>query len=474
MAEHVQPPTRRTLKFIDLFAGLGGFHHALAQLGHECVFASELDDGLQALYVQNFRGTGDVIHGDIRKTRAKVPPHDILSAGFPCQPFSKSGKQRGRDDKTRGTLFDEILKILRRHEPRYVILENVGNFERHDGGNTWRVVQESLKELHYHVRGTTHVASGGHGLISPHHLGFPQTRERFFIVASTEPLPEDPFPPARRARVTNLSDIVENTARLSATERVETALTPQQVACIEHWNAFVRAIPDEIALPSFPLWGDEFGARYPYRDVPPARATLSRLRCTIPHKQFSPNPRRDQLLSLLPAYATRPNEQFPDWKIRFIQQNRAYYHKIIRSLPSGWRETLGGFPPSLRKLEWNCNGEERDLWQSVLQFRPSGLRAKRYTSSPALVAMTTTQIPILGPERRFLTRREGLRLQGFPDTHGLPVSRQDAFAALGNAVHTGVVLAIAHRLLYGMPHETELAASGDVEETEVQVRAAGR
>lgn len=461
------------MKFIDLFAGLGGLHHALAELGHECVFVSELDEELRELYAQNFPGTRKRIHGDIRRVRQEVPPHEILAAGFPCQPFSKSGKQHGLADGTRGTLFDEIVKILRKHRPRYVILENVGNFERHDRGNTWKVVQESLQKLDYHFRGTTHVTTGGHGLISPHHLGFPQTRERFFIVASTVPLPAEPFPPARRTRLTSLADVVEKSTRLSAEERAETALTRRQIACIDHWNAFVQEIPQSIEVPSFPLWGDEFGARYPFEDVPPAKARLGRLRRTIPHQQFGPNPRRDQLLSLLPAYATRSDEPFPDWKIRFIRQNRCYYRKVQRYLPNEWRDALEDFPASLRKLEWNCNGEERDLWQCVLQFRPSGLRAKRYTSVPALVAMTVTQIPILGPERRFLTRREGLRLQGFPDAHRLPRSRQDAFAALGNAVHTGVVLAIAHRLLNGKPHPLEFAASGE-EEAEFIMGAAGR
>src|SRR5262249_25982661 len=118
-------------------------------------------------------------------------------------------------------------------------------------------------------------------------------------------------------------------------------------------------------------------------------------------------------------------------------------------------DDLASLPPSHRKLEWNCNGEVRDLWQCVLQFRPSGLRAKRYTSSPALVAMNTTQIPILGPERRFITRVEGLRLQGFPDAHRLPRTREMAFAALGNAVHTGVACAVASRLLTGAAHLSE-------------------
>src|SRR6202011_1339873 len=97
------------------------------------------------------------------------------------------------------------------------------------------------------------------------------------------------------------------------------------------------------------------------------------------------------------------------------------------------------------KLEWNCHGEVRDLYEHVLQFRPSGLRVKRMRTAPALVSMTTTQIPIVGPQKRFITRTEGLRLQGFPDDHHLPKARRDAFAALGNAVHVELVRLIAEK-----------------------------
>jgi DNA (cytosine-5)-methyltransferase 1 len=157
--------------------------------------------------------------------------------------------------------------------------------------------------------------------------------------------------------------------------------------------------------------------------------------------------KKSDLMNLLPSYARAPQRRFPDWKVAFIRQNRAWFSEIKSYFPTGWVLTLQQFPPSLRKLEWNCKGEERDLWRHVLQFRPSGLRAKRFSSSPALVAMTTTQIPILGPKQRFLSRVEGLRLQEFPDSHSLPASRAAAFSALGNAVHVGVVTAIARRLL---------------------------
>ena len=432
---------------MDLFAGLGGFHVALRSLGHECVFVSELDPELRQLYLKNFADAHGIVHGDIRECHEKVPAHDILCAGFPCQPFSKSGDQRGMRDKTRGTLFHVILKILEWRRPQYVILENVGNFERHDHGRTWRIVKASLAELGYDVRGTEHVSSGGPGLISPHHLGFPHTRERFFVVASLNELPLSPFPSSRRDRATRLSDIVQSKSELSRVDAEETALSPQQISCIDHWNNLLGRLPAQVDLPSFPIWGDEIDALYPFETITPHATPLRKLRKLVGGDGIPRQAKKSDVLSLLPSYARTAERRFPDWKVAFIRQNRAWFSEIKSYCPSRWVPTLRQFPPSLRKLEWNCKGEERDLWRHVLQFRPSGLRAKRYSSSPALVAMTTTQIPILGPKGRFLTRVEGLRLQNFPDSLNLPASRASAFAALGNAVHVGVVTAIARRLL---------------------------
>ena len=107
----------RSLKFIDLFAGLGGFHLALSKLGHRCVFASELDPDLAALYQKNF---GLMPAGDIRKVKLKdIPKHDVLCAGFPCQPFSKAGEQRGLKCPQWGDLIDYVIAILRRHKPQF-------------------------------------------------------------------------------------------------------------------------------------------------------------------------------------------------------------------------------------------------------------------------------------------------------------------------------------------------------------------
>lgn len=124
-------------KYIDLFAGIGGFHQALSSFGADCVYASEWDSEAQNTYYANYKL---LPQGDITKIdEMSIPDHDILCAGFPCQAFSISGKQLGFND-TRGTLFFDIIRIIKAKSPSVVILENVKNFKRHDNGNTYSVV----------------------------------------------------------------------------------------------------------------------------------------------------------------------------------------------------------------------------------------------------------------------------------------------------------------------------------------------
>jgi len=462
------------LRFIDLFAGLGGFHLALRELGLKCVFASEINEELRRIYIANFPEMEGRVFGDIRNAEVKglVPDHDVLCAGFPCQPFSKSGTQLGTQDETRGTLFHEICEILERRKPTFVILENVGNFGRHDHGRTWKIVHDRLTRLGYEVQGTEHrgprplgdwrdvggkvgrrlkpklrlLQANQHGLVSPHHFGFPHHRERFFIVASLWPLPYPAFPLADRRCKTSLKQVLQSQKELSRRELRESKLTEKQFRCIQHWNELLGSLPQHIELPSFPLWADELGAAYPFESGTPWSFTTQELRKAIKSKN-APKLRKKDLLRLLPSYAREETKQFRNWKIRFIRLNRQWWKLARPHIPKGWTRELRKFPASMRKLEWNAKGGSRDLWKYVLQFRPSGLRVKRPTSSPALIAMTATQIPIVGGKKRFLTRIEGLRLQGFPDDHELPASRERAFMALGNAVHVGVVERIAETLL---------------------------
>lgn len=163
----------KNYKFIDLFCGIGGFHCALSSFGAKCVFASDIDDNARAIYNQNFKLEPA---GDITKIKAtKIPAHDIICAGFPCQPFSISGDQEGFEDKKgRGKLFFDIVRIARCHKPKIILLENVKNFEKHDAGKTLETVKEKLNKIGYDVFSQVLCASD---------YGVPQARKRIYIVA---------------------------------------------------------------------------------------------------------------------------------------------------------------------------------------------------------------------------------------------------------------------------------------------------
>ena len=155
--------------FIDLFAGLGGFRIALESLGANCVYSNEWDVPVQKVYAENF---GDTPEGDITQVDENtIPDHDILCAGFPCQAFSISGKQRGFED-SRGTLFFDVARIIRAKRPKAFMLENVKNLCSHDKGRTFQVIRESLEELDYEI---FYKVLDGQNYV-------PQHRERILIV----------------------------------------------------------------------------------------------------------------------------------------------------------------------------------------------------------------------------------------------------------------------------------------------------
>ena len=172
------PPDKPLFKFIDLFAGIGGIRLAYQNLGGKCVFTSEWDSFSKKTYEANF---GEVPFGDITLIDERnIPDHDILVAGFPCQPFSIAGvskknalgRKHGFLDETQGTLFFDIARIIKHKRPKTFMLENVKNLISHDKGNTFKVIQNTLKELNYTIY--FKVLDGKHFV--------PQHRERIIIV----------------------------------------------------------------------------------------------------------------------------------------------------------------------------------------------------------------------------------------------------------------------------------------------------
>jgi len=169
----------KNLKHIDLFAGIGGFRIAVNKAGYETVWTNDIDKMACDVYEDNF-GKGSVICDDINNIPIKsIPKHDLLTAGFPCQPFSAAGKKMGTKDKTRGTLFEKIIEVLEFHQPKYFLLENVRRLLSMDDGIHFKIILEALASLNYFIEWR---------LINPLQFGIPQNRDRVFIYGIKNPV----------------------------------------------------------------------------------------------------------------------------------------------------------------------------------------------------------------------------------------------------------------------------------------------
>jgi len=373
------------MRFIDLFCGIGGFHQALTQRGHQCVFASDIDEGCRRVYEKNYGIRPD---GDISLVAAKdVPAHDILCGGFPCQPFSKAGQQRGFDDD-RGNLFFKICEIVKHHKPKYLLLENVRNLGSHDGGNTWRVIRENIRTLGY-------LTADEPIILNALHFDVPQNRERVMILCKREdlgPLPE--FTPMEKnpknSLRTHVSALIDESGVHAET------LPPKMVVTEKVWDAFVRTLRKKgVVIPKFPIWTDWWDNAFEETD---------------------------------PFYV-----RYKNW----IDKNRNFY-KEHGDVLTPWLEKARGEPlwkGAVRKFEWQA-GDERGLDEVLWTPRSSGVRCKRVDYVPTLVALNTC--PIYGPLRRRLTPRELLRLQSFPDS--FEYEKKSIFKQVGNAVNVRMIL----------------------------------
>ncbi len=389
-------------KFIDLFCGIGGFHQALSDLGGECVYASDIDADCRKTYERNYGIKPD---GDITKVEAKdIPTHDVLCGGFPCQAFSKAGKRLGFADPTKGTLFFDIMRIAKYHNPKYMLLENVRNLASHDGGNTWRVIHDSIVDAGYNIIDEPVI-------FSPHNIGVPQHRERVFIMCVRKDVGEIPpfyFNPDRMPKCT-IDSILLKDEEIDDLKRYQ--LKPEMIEWIDNWNDFIQGIKCD-KLPGFPIWADSLCA-------------------------MEDNP-------MIGEWDTLPN-----WQKNFIKKNSELWEQNKEFIDSWLKKAKKNplFFGSKAKLEWQAGEYKKpNLWDHIMQIRPSGLRVKPGTYFPALVAITQTSI--VGKKKRYLTPRECARLQSFPDTFMYDVKNAQAYKQFGNSINVGLVELFA-RYMFG-------------------------
>lgn len=406
-----------SFKFIDLFAGIGGFHGALEPFGGTCVFASDIDKAAREIYANNWKihgqkkFDGSKIAGDIvplTENEVAVPVHDVLVGGFPCQPFSKSGFQKGMDE-TRGTLFWNILKILEARRPPVVILENVRNIAGPRHRHEWQTIIRSLRDLGYKVSDEPAILSPH--LLPPERGGTPQVRERVFITGTyvgkdkawansdVEPVASNTAMYGWNTDSWNLDlHLLQNDSDIENID--DYLISAEEEYFLAVWEDFLQTIMKAgklQKLPGFPLWADDFV-----------------LEPKIPRN-------------------------LPAWKRDFLVKNSAFYKEHKKAIDA-WKKRYGNLnsiPVSRRKLEWQAQ-DEKSIWNCIVQFRPSGIRVKKSTYLPALVAITQTSV--IAKRKRRITPREAARLQGFSDNFSFG-NQPDrlTYKQLGNAVCIGVV-----------------------------------
>ncbi len=379
-----------SIKGIDLFAGVGGFHQASSKNNIDIVFASEIDERTSETYYINY---GLKPYGDITKiNEIDIPAHDILMGGFPCQPFSKAGLRMGFED-SRGTLFFDIARILKYHKPKFVLLENVQSLTTHDSGNTWKTIYRILNELGYLTLSEPLV-------VSPTSFGTPQIRKRVFIPcvlkehAKFEKLKINiPTP-----KSTSIEDI--RIAKYDSDDSL--TLNDYQRNVIDAWSEFKNYFSDWKEI-QHPIWSYEF-------------------------------------------FNTEKEELLPEWKHKWNIRNRELYLKNKKFINAWYKKwDVSSFRRQDQKLEWNAKGDIDSLEDGIIQFRSSGIRVKTPDVAPTLVAKNDRII--MPGAKRFISIEEASLLQDFRKDFKWPESESLALKQLGNAVNVKVTSHILKELI---------------------------
>lgn len=407
------------LKFIDLCCGIGGFHYGLKKLGFKCVMASDINEECRKNYELNhkIKPLGDLTKIDIKS----IPRFDILCAGFPCQPFSKAGEQKGFDDK-RGNIFFDICKIIEHHNPQYLILENVRNLSSHDKGNTWQVIRNQIDELGYFTYETPVI-------LNTLYFGVPQSRERVVIMCKRKDLGSlNKIPPFSKEISSDISleSIIETKNKIQTQKYViEGKLKATEII----WNNFLKICKtNNISIPKFPIWTDWWDS------------DGNNTKVTKYNKKLSEDENKIKIKNAQQMFY----KKYKNW----IDKNREFYNTHFNVLNTWLTNSRNNklWIGAVRKMEWQTGVDNLEMNQVLWSPRGSGVRIKKINYSPTLVAMSS-MIPIYGPESRYLTPRECARLQSFPEDYILHEEDKISYSQFGNAVNVEMIERCARFLI---------------------------
>jgi len=373
-------------KFIDLFSGIGGFHQALGSLGGKCVLSCDKDKYCREVYKLNY---GIDPHPDVTKLQPEdIEDFDILCGGFPCQAFSNAGKKKTFQD-SRGLLFDEIIRIVKVKKPKFLFLENVKHILKVDNGKVLEYVLQKLDDNNYNVQ---------YFQMSPHNYGIPQQRERIYFICVRKDIfkremTEDDLI-YKKTTDYNFNDFLEDKNKVDDKYFIKGDILDS----LEVWDEMVKEFDiGEKISPT--IMANEF------------------------HK-----------------YNTYTKEDFKKmvkWRFDYITKNRPLYLKY-ESLWDNWYECYKDILTKREiygKLEWQVGAIKPNdsIFNYFIQMRQSGIRVKKAQYFPTLVAIS--QIPIYGKEKRYITPRECLRLQSFPENFKLLEQDRHSYKQLGNSVN---------------------------------------
>lgn len=412
--------------FVDLFSGIGAFHQALKKYNFVCHYAVEIDKHAIETYKLNYPGTDvleDITNENVVNKILEVKKLDMVTAGFPCQPFSKAGKMNGMDHES-GDLFYSIIDLIQKYNNKnidtpikYLFFENVGFLKNHDDSNTWKKMKGSILQNSYKIIGSDIITN-------PLNFGIPQNRTRMFLFCVHESYYSD-YTKKNNSKHLLFSKkynkkIVSDYSALTFLEQFQldnfTFLDEEKNKILEIWDEFVCML--KLTTLGFPIWLDYFGIG------------------------------EDNTEKFKKNLFAKEKRMF-DWKSDFFEKNRQFYLKN-KSLIDQWffkyKKNLE-VKKTYRKFEWNAGNKISSIKEGIIQFRHSGVRIKKPDFFPTLVKMVHTPIVWDKKEQkyRYISIEEALSLQSFPasgaDAFIFPENSSDAeaFKRIGNSINVEVI-----------------------------------